>query len=496
MIIQCEQCQTRFRLDDSKVTEKGVKVRCAKCRHVFTVRKEEPETEDFVSAAAPEQAAVAGQQADAVSFPIPAAQEPTPSFSFGDDSPEENADSAAHVESGSYDTPLSDSAAAPDFQDQFSFPASQENQDIAAEQAQKTFSHGEVAFDEFDFGDGGSDAGGPTVTAPFAADFADQAVSQAPEAAEPANEQESHGLDFSGDDMFGAVVSPAVEEAGDAISFDFGSDSFADSMNTGASDSGQKGTSAQESTGDMPFSLGEIDFGDELTAVAVQQVNPDELKPSQEILFAPLAAAQEKTAEDDDLKKAFLGDSVTDQEELPPLSIVSRRKQSSLFSGLIAVVSLLVIGVLGYFGYSTFLPGKGAVAPETGKISVRAIKASYVQNAAIGTLLVISGEALNEYPKPRAALQVKGTMFDAAGQVLATKTAYCGNPLTNEQLGSLPLDKIEAAMSNQFGDSLANLEVAPGKAVSFTIVIAKPPKEGKDFAVEPAGSTVATGKQQ
>jgi len=45
MIIQCEQCQTRFRLDDAKVTDKGVKVRCAKCKHVFSVKREQTETE-------------------------------------------------------------------------------------------------------------------------------------------------------------------------------------------------------------------------------------------------------------------------------------------------------------------------------------------------------------------------------------------------------------------------------------------------------------------
>ncbi len=43
MIIQCEQCRTKFRLDDSRIKENGVKVRCAKCRHVFTVMKQQPE---------------------------------------------------------------------------------------------------------------------------------------------------------------------------------------------------------------------------------------------------------------------------------------------------------------------------------------------------------------------------------------------------------------------------------------------------------------------
>ena len=43
MIIQCEQCSTKFRLDDSRIKDNGVKVRCAKCRHVFTVKKEQPD---------------------------------------------------------------------------------------------------------------------------------------------------------------------------------------------------------------------------------------------------------------------------------------------------------------------------------------------------------------------------------------------------------------------------------------------------------------------
>jgi hypothetical protein len=156
----------------------------------------------------------------------------------------------------------------------------------------------------------------------------------------------------------------------------------------------------------------------------------------------------------------------------------------------------LGVGILSYFGFSTFLSEKSTVTQEAGKISLRSIKSSYVKNSAIGELLVISGEAVNQYSKPRAALQVKVSMLDAAGQVLVSQTAYCGNPLTNQQLESLSLDSIEAAMYNQFGDSLANLEVAPGQAVPFTIVIADPPTEGKDFAVVPVGSTVATGKQQ
>lgn len=37
MIVQCDACNAKFKLDDSKVKDKGVKVRCTKCQNVFTV---------------------------------------------------------------------------------------------------------------------------------------------------------------------------------------------------------------------------------------------------------------------------------------------------------------------------------------------------------------------------------------------------------------------------------------------------------------------------
>jgi len=45
MIIQCEQCDTRFRMADEKLKPGGTKVRCSKCKYVFTVMPPEPEPE-------------------------------------------------------------------------------------------------------------------------------------------------------------------------------------------------------------------------------------------------------------------------------------------------------------------------------------------------------------------------------------------------------------------------------------------------------------------
>ena len=64
MIVQCDQCQTRFRISDEKVTERGVKVRCTRCQHTFTVSKQ--------AQAAPAQVPLAAAP--------PLAQRPAPTF--------------------------------------------------------------------------------------------------------------------------------------------------------------------------------------------------------------------------------------------------------------------------------------------------------------------------------------------------------------------------------------------------------------------------------
>ncbi|MBW2058371.1 MAG: zinc-ribbon domain-containing protein [Deltaproteobacteria bacterium] len=47
MIVTCEACKTAFTVDDSRIPSKGIKVRCSKCKHVFTVKPES--TDDLLA---------------------------------------------------------------------------------------------------------------------------------------------------------------------------------------------------------------------------------------------------------------------------------------------------------------------------------------------------------------------------------------------------------------------------------------------------------------
>lgn len=490
MIIQCEKCKTRFRLDDSRVSDKGVKVRCTKCKNVFRVQKEKTDIDTLAAGGAltslSHAAALDDSQAvisEEWSFPAESNPPPVADSIVFDDAPlDGGASSFTPPEAQTFDV------------SEFSFdteeiPAAEDVQVSANDSS----SAGDVDFSGFDFGeiDSVSEPDSETESTLTADDFTSPGSTSV-------QKGKVQGLDFSDDDMFGAAAHAAPEVSPDTITFDFEGGSFTDSMDMSGQDT--SGISANmfslESSGEVPFSLGEIDFGDELTAVAVQQVNPDDLKPSQEVLFAPLAEAKVKSA-DEILAQSFFEDTTPeDQQELPPLSITSRRKQDPMLGIMIAIVVLLLIPASAYFGYISLYAPKEASSPESGKISVSGVKSTFAKSSVAGELLVVSGEVFNEYSKPRAALQVMVTVSDLAGQSIVTKKAYGGNPLTEEQIKKLPLEKIEAAMANQFGDSLANMEVAPGKSIPFVVVLAKLPAGARDFEVQSAGSMAVTGKQQ
>lgn len=96
MIVQCPNCQAKFRLPDDKVGTGGAKVRCGKCRHIFPLTPPEPESEGVAGLTDfdfPDDMAAPPETAGA-----PAASGPTVKPAAGDAPPE-----SFHTES--YDAP-------------------------------------------------------------------------------------------------------------------------------------------------------------------------------------------------------------------------------------------------------------------------------------------------------------------------------------------------------------------------------------------------------
>jgi len=138
------------------------------------------------------------------------------------------------------------------------------------------------------------------------------------------------------------------------------------------------------------------------------------------------------------------------------------------------------------------LTGQSTPPAAGGQIRLEGLSSFYVVNREAGQLLVIQGRAVNGYQEPRSSITVKGVVFDKAGKAVLQQTAFCGNPFDQEALKKLPFPKVEEGMNNPFGESLSNLNVAPGKAIPFTIVIRNLPADVSEFTVEAVDSKAGT----
>ncbi|RNC66335.1 MAG: DUF3426 domain-containing protein [Desulfuromonadales bacterium] len=470
MIIQCAQCSAKFRLDDAKVTEAGIKVRCSKCKHIFVVRKEAPVEEadldavlqgletprheavrqktEMMAAAAPTLAGVGEAVSSGFSFdagavsegnePSLAAEEPSENFSMP--GPFDAALDRAEATAGSDEAP----SIPPMFE-----PVRVEDAEVGSgESTHEDIMFGEVSPEAFaaatgTAGGAGAAVGGPEITFEFD------------------DEGEAEGVG----------AEPGVK--GDAGDMDFGEIDF-----------GIEDSEPEESGGEASSALVFPDAESEQPAVGERE---GEVPPT--VADVPPLAV------------------VPPFEEEPPLTISSRRKGQSFLPAVVISVSVLVIVALAGFGFYFFKEGPSALdklgvgflsgwlgveAKEDGSITLGKVHGAYLVNAEAGEVFVIRGEAVNAYRKPRASIQVRGAILGPNGQVVAQKVAYCGNSLSDDQIRTMPVSKVDAAMGNQFGDSLANLGVQPGKAIPFVVVLSGVPKDAVDYSVEVVGSTAAS----
>ncbi len=238
---------------------------------------------------------------------------------------------------------------------------------------------------------------------------------------------------------------------------------------------------------------------------------PADLKASDEKItedFSPsfadasdTAAVVEPPAGDTEIAEAFTPAAAETAE--PP--VMPAQEKTGGMASLMRMLLLLVLGVLILGGVLIYLNGpeqfqqslqqmfgqKGDQPIQTGQIVLNNLQGSFVSNQETGELFVIRGEALNQFSEPRASIQVKGVIFDAEEKPLLQKTIFAGNPISDQDLRSLPYSKIEELMSNQFGQSLSNMNVNTDQAIPFAIVFRDLPKTLSEFSVDVTSSQPA-----
>ena len=202
----------------------------------------------------------------------------------------------------------------------------------------------------------------------------------------------------------------------------------------------------------------------------------------------------------------FEGFAGVEDDELPPLSIASRRKGFSMASVTMIAVTLTIVfalAVTGYFllnGYSaeSVLQSSGLSnlfglnKATGGELTVKNSEGSFLANNELGEFFVVKGEVFNNSKVPRNSPQVKGLVYGPKGKVLLEQTVKCGTILSNEQLAVFSKVAVEKSLNPPSGSSYGGQVLQPGKGIPFMIVFSNVPQGAEEFGVEVLGSPGAS----
>ncbi|MEW6719587.1 MAG: zinc-ribbon domain-containing protein [Thermodesulfobacteriota bacterium] len=172
--------------------------------------------------------------------------------------------------------------------------------------------------------------------------------------------------------------------------------------------------------------------------------------------------------------------------ERPPLRI-------GRIAGILALAA--VLGAAGFFGLTG--PGKkaigdlfpriaalfGGTAPvkAESRYEVRERIPYYVSGAASPQILVIEGQVTNLSTAGKSGIRIHASLLDNTGNVLMEQAVFAGNTISAEKLQAADRPTLEKTMANPLGERLANMDVAPGKAVPFMVMFFDaPPREQID----------------
>ncbi len=106
----------------------------------------------------------------------------------------------------------------------------------------------------------------------------------------------------------------------------------------------------------------------------------------------------------------------------------------------------------------------------------------YEKGENAGQLFVVKGVVTNQGRTKKSGIRIRAELLGGNRQTIVEKTVYAGNVIPG--LVSMGRGEIEAAMANRFGDRLINVDVAQGKSVPFMVVFFDPPAGIEEYRLE------------
>ncbi len=121
-----------------------------------------------------------------------------------------------------------------------------------------------------------------------------------------------------------------------------------------------------------------------------------------------------------------------------------------------------------------------------------ATKAYFLENSHIGQIFVVEGEIVNEGRTAVSFILLEGKLYTTNNEVAQSQKAFCGNPMTHDELTSLPITDIQNKMMNREGQDMVDVHIAPKQKVRFTMVFHNLPELDllSDYSVEVVSSQV------
>ena len=485
MIVNCDKCGAKFQLADDKITDKGTKVRCSKCKAIFTVKKPEDKP-------APAPAVPAPPPPPKAPSPAPAGkkeEDPFSDFNFSDD-----------LDFGDKEINVAPKKEEPAKGFLDSVPSAPIPGKPAPPAAPTEEEGGGFDFSDEDFSLSEPESA-PKPAAPPPPPPPPKAPPKPP--APKAAAADEFG-DFKFDDE--SFSEPAAPPAGGKAE-EWGN------VSIGADDAPAKarGPKAGEEIDETGF--GDFKFDD--GSVKDEEIDIDSFRRSEKS-NAPVRDDLEASIGDNDSepeapRPAPRKSEPVDATPPPPKPVIKiEPRKGEGGKGMIILVVAAVIFLGGILGGTAYTSKQGwftfkdlftlkfkklgdipAVdkwliengyreVPLTGAVEIvdDSVKAKQVHRNDLGvTLIVVEGKVINRTNKVQSGIKIQAGLKNANGDVVATASSYCGVAFADAELASLGRQEILDITDTSSGRDMKCMEVTQNSVQPFTIIFFDYPAE-------------------